>query len=101
MTYEQALQEMEHFISHGRVLVCEIQSSEQPLTIASIAVVARSSPNVSAITKLYTKPHLEKQGYARKLMTFLCRRLVIQACSYSSCADNNHEVFFVNDPGTI
>ncbi|KAG8962937.1 hypothetical protein FRC03_003607 [Tulasnella sp. 419] len=67
-----ALDEARHLIKSGQVYVCDVGGR-----ITSIVAVTRTSGNVAAITKVVTHPKYVRQGWAKRLVKYVCRRLLV------------------------
>lgn len=72
MTLEEAVREARDLISKGQVWLYEAAAE-----IATICVVGRSSPAVSAITKVYTTSKWRRHGFAEALVRYVTRMYVL------------------------
>lgn len=68
-----ALNEAHHLINSRQVYVCDVGGQ-----ITSMVAVTRTSGSVAAITKVVTHPNYFRQGWAKRLVRDVCRRLLIE-----------------------
>ncbi|KAG8901628.1 hypothetical protein FRB99_005188 [Tulasnella sp. 403] len=72
LDHEGALHEARLLISQGQVYVCDLGAGQ----IASIVAVTRSSPTNATITKVVTHPSFTRQGWAKRLVRYVCSRML-------------------------
>jgi len=77
LTLENARQEAISHIADKAMWLYEVASSDEGRPrIVSMVAVGRKTLNVGCITKMFTLPSSERQGYATRLLRYVCSHLM-------------------------